>query len=388
MEKRLKILLVGNYIADNQQSMLHFGHHLKICLKNEGQYVKYLHPPKLLGRLHFKKKFLTKWLGYIDKFIIFPFILWYQQHFFDVCHICDHSNAPYLAVTNQLHTLITCHDILAIRSAKGDFKNNPTSTTGKYLQKYISHFLKKASNVAFVSQKTAEDFKFFFEKSPPLTRIIPNGLHYPYTLLNQNTAITLIQSLNPQILDAPYILHIGSNNWYKNRLGILHLFHYLKHKKQSPLKCVFIGQTLTPDLKKIAKKLDIKTEIIETGELEPQIINALYSKAQALLFPSIQEGFGWPIIEAMASGCPVITTDLAPMNIIGKNFAYYLPPYNPNEHTIESWSQKSGLLLWKILQHPSSPEHLASAATYAQSFNSQKMVHDYLQCYYSMLHFS
>jgi glycosyltransferase involved in cell wall biosynthesis len=55
-------------------------------------------------------------------------------------------------------------------------------------------------------------------------------------------------------------------------------------------------------------------------------LRALYCGAGALLFPSLQEGFGWPIIEAQACGCPVFTSDLAPMNEIGGEAAGYVDP--------------------------------------------------------------
>ena len=57
-------------------------------------------------------------------------------------------------------------------------------------------------------------------------------------------------------------------------------------------------------------------------------INALYSLACVLLFPSIEEGFGWPIVEAMACGCPVVTTKREPMKEAGGNAAIYLDPYD------------------------------------------------------------
>ena len=56
-----------------------------------------------------------------------------------------------------------------------------------------------------------------------------------------------------------------------------------------------------------------------------EALAALYSGAELLLFPSLEEGFGWPIIEAQASGCRVVTTGKAPMTEVGGNAAFYLP---------------------------------------------------------------
>jgi glycosyltransferase involved in cell wall biosynthesis len=381
MTQPLKILLIGNYIADGQQSMLHFSKSLTLFLKKQGYAITCLHPPKILGYLTTKQSFLSKWLGYIDKYILFPFILYYKKNFFDIYHICDHSNAPYLAYLKAKKTLVTCHDVLAIRSAKGDFKNNPIKTFGKYLQSYIGHYLKKAPYIAFVSQKTANDFEILFSKKPTHSIVIPNGLHYPYRPLNNQTANNIITKIAPSLKNIPYLLHVGNNNWYKNRAGILHLFKYLSIHYHQPLKCVFVGQPLTPTLKNIAENLNINKLIIEIGPLDNLSINAFYSQATALLFPSIQEGFGWPILEGLASGCPVVTTDAPPMNELGHTFSTYLPPYNPNDDSLDNWVSISGPILLQAITHPKSLDDKNKASAYAQSFNAENMGEKYLKYY-------
>jgi glycosyltransferase involved in cell wall biosynthesis len=58
-------------------------------------------------------------------------------------------------------------------------------------------------------------------------------------------------------------------------------------------------------------------------------LNWLYSHAAGLIFPSLQEGFGWPILEAQACGCPVFTSNRAPMTEVGGDAAVYFDPTNP-----------------------------------------------------------
>ena len=74
-----------------------------------------------------------------------------------------------------------------------------------------------------------------------------------------------------------------------------------------------------------------KTQVRELVSVQNEDLRALYSTATALLFPSFQEGFGWPIIEAQACGCPVITSNRTPMTEVGENAAIYINPDSPEE---------------------------------------------------------
>ena len=85
-----------------------------------------------------------------------------------------------------------------------------------------------------------------------------------------------------------------------------------------------IGEEPSNELTNLHQKSIFKEDIHFITNLSDKYINNAYSGAICLLFPSLDEGFGWPIIEAMASGCPVITTNRAPMNEIGGRAAFYI----------------------------------------------------------------
>src|SRR5690606_22551456 len=112
------------------------------------------------------KSGISKWLGYIDKYILFPIVLKFRVNSKhsrgqDIkFHICDHSNAPYLKYLPKEVTGITCHDVLAIRGSMG-FADAyaPASKFGKLLQKWILNNLKKAEILAAVSDFTLNQLK-------------------------------------------------------------------------------------------------------------------------------------------------------------------------------------------------------------------------------------
>jgi len=113
----MKILLIGNYINDAQESMQRFAEVLKKGLIKEKQEVKLIRPETFFGKIKPSHYGVGKWLGYIDKFVIFPWKLKKEKKWADIVHICDHSNSFYVKYLKDVKHLVTCHDLLTIRSA-------------------------------------------------------------------------------------------------------------------------------------------------------------------------------------------------------------------------------------------------------------------------------
>ncbi|MDT9189897.1 MAG: glycosyltransferase, partial [Limnospira sp. PMC 894.15] len=99
-------------------------------------------------------------------------------------------------------------------------------------------------------------------------------------------------------------------------------------------------------------------------------LRALYSAAIALLFPSLQEGFGWPIIEAQACGCPVFTSHIPPMTEVGGDVAIYIDPKNPQESATK--------ILDSLNIIKPDPQPLFDNA---KRFTTEKMINEYIGLY-------
>ncbi|MBI2020069.1 glycosyltransferase family 4 protein, partial [Candidatus Daviesbacteria bacterium] len=99
------------------------------------------------------------------------------------------------------------------------------------------------------------------------------------------------------------------------------------------LKLVIAGQKgwLFDEIYKLPKKLGIEDRVKFLGYVADEELPALYSGAQALVFPSLFEGFGLPILEAQASGCPVITSNISSMPDVAGKGAIYVDPYNTDD---------------------------------------------------------
>ena len=91
----MKVLLLANYLNDEQESMKRFAALMERGLTRAGHNVRVVRPKAYVGRLHASAQGLGKWLGYVDKFVVFPPFLRSAVKWADVVHICDHSNAFY-----------------------------------------------------------------------------------------------------------------------------------------------------------------------------------------------------------------------------------------------------------------------------------------------------
>jgi glycosyltransferase involved in cell wall biosynthesis len=145
----------------------------------------------------------------------------------------------------------------------------------------------------------------------PELSVITLGLNYPYRKLSDDKVAARLAAIPQLATGSPFVLHVGSNLRRKNRDGVLRMFAKTKDRWNGQL--VFAGEAMPAELHSLGQQLGVSNRIVEVTNPESPMLEALYNRATALLFPSRFEGFGWPIAEAQACGCPVICSDRAPM---------------------------------------------------------------------------
>lgn len=303
----MRVLLVGNYAPDRQQSMQRYASLLSESLASENLQLTILRPPALLTKLHGLPRNLYKWLGYIDKYLLFPPLLRLRASGFDLIHICDHSNVVYHPWTGNTPFLITCHDMLAIRGAIGDDEVFCDSTwMGRYLQRWILRSLSTAPFVAFDSLFTRNDFLRLTRRRPGADLpVILLPLNSPFSSVTQQE---LLCKTHPDLLQTPFLLMVGSSHPRKNREAAIRLLKQLGASWDGLL--VVAGAELSAGQRALASKSAVTTRIRQIPNPNHNLLNALYVHAHALLFPSHAEGFGWPVIEAQQCDCPVICSNV------------------------------------------------------------------------------
>ena len=230
-----------------------------------------------------------------------------------IVHICDHSNAMYAQATRSVPVVVTCHDLLAVRGALGEPVDCPASATGKFLQRWIVRGLEEATAIACDSRATLEDARRLvrLDHGKPALEMITLGLSYPYRRLPANEARARLAAFGALPAGRKFVLHVGSNLRRKNREGVLRIFARCQEHWSEVL--VFAGEPLSPELRSLGRELGVLDRVVEISNPDNAVLEALYNCATALLFPSTFEGFGWPIAEAHACGCPVLCVDREPM---------------------------------------------------------------------------
>ncbi len=298
-----------------------------------------------------KIKFLQKWLGYIDQFVLFPIEVKKKLSRSDkdtLFVFSDNALGPWVPLIKGKPHVMHCHDFLAQNSALGKIPQNITGFTGKLYQKMIRNGFRQCHNFISVSKNTKQELDTYLNNPPKISEVVYNGFNR--TFLN-NTNISLLRTeLTEHFkydLNKGYILHVGGNQWYKNRLGILEIYESWRKLYNNNLPLLLVGEY--PDETLVSKKkVSLYSEnILFLSDVADSYVNKLYSGASVFLFPSLAEGFGWPIAEAMASGSLVITINEAPMNEVAADAGFYIGLKPKESKQLKAWSEASA----KVLDH-------------------------------------
>jgi glycosyltransferase involved in cell wall biosynthesis len=295
---------------------------------------------------------LKKWLGYIDQFVIFPLQVKKRLKSCDkdtLFVLTDHALGPWVPLVNHRAHVIHCHDFLAQLSSLNKIKENPTGFTGKIYQKFIWKGYSKGENFISVSNKTNEDLQHFLVDEPKLREVVYNGLNMLFNNFDPNEARTLFGKAMGLDLSAGYVLHIGGNQWYKNRLGVIEIYNSWRNISNRRIPLLMIGKNPTFELNRKKELSEYAEDIHFLNDVMDEQLQLAYSGARLLLFPSLAEGFGWPIAEAMASGCPVITTGEAPMTEVAADAAFLIRRMPESPEDIVSWADEAAKIVNQVV---------------------------------------
>lgn len=335
----MEIVLIANYEPDRQPSMQRFARQMEEGLKAGGLRVRVIRPPVVINRFPQASPFLQKWLGYIDKFVLFPIQLQRlakqasSSQTRVVFHICDHSNALYVGALRAVPHVVTCHDVLAIRAAHGEVPEQPTGLTGRILQTMISQALRRAALVACVSAATQRELIRTVRVSASHVAMV--HLHFDSLIFRAGTTAAgpsrvWRDVLEPRGLNAGfdrYLLHVGGDAWYKNRRGVIRIFRELVERSGSALGLIVVGSPLSSSQGALFGD-GSWSRVLCVQDLDDADLAVLYRGADALLFPSLDEGFGYPVLEANACGCIAVISSRGSLPEVGGDAACYIDPYD------------------------------------------------------------
>jgi glycosyltransferase involved in cell wall biosynthesis len=347
----MNIVFFGHPAHSKFRSMDSFTEMLSTGMKERGHNVQVWIPKQVLSKFNIPL-FFRKWLGYFDQFVIFPLVAkrTVSANGEDTLFVfTDQALGPWVPLVADKTHVIHCHDFLALKSAEGEIAENTTSLTGRLYQSYIKKGYQSGKNFISVSSKTNSDLNRYLSKTAASQYVVYNGLKPTFQILDQSIAREFISKETNACVSNGYIIHVGGNQWYKNRKGVVEIYNAFRQLSPMKIPLMLIGDQPSEDLLAVINRSKYKADIYSFSDRNDQFIQNAYAGASALLFPSLAEGFGWPIAEAMACGTLVVTTGQAPMTEVGGSAAYYIERQPSTHEQTKVWAMECAKVLQKVI---------------------------------------
>ncbi|MBD3300621.1 MAG: glycosyltransferase [Candidatus Moranbacteria bacterium] len=234
------------------------------------------------------------------------------------------------SVFKTVRHVVTLHDMIW-KVFESTYSNNLRKDI--YFKKTFQA-AKKADHIITVSEYSKKEIIKYLKIPSSRISVIYNGIEEEFRVKLSKTAIK--NKLEKFKIDSPYIFYIGGFEKRKNVELLLKTFKRLAATYKNVLanrKLVLAGEILKikdpliTDVKKIIAELEIQDKVVLTGKIKNKDRTFLYQGAEMFVYPSLYEGFGLPVAEAMASGCPVIAGSTSAIPEIGRTAIEY---FNPN----------------------------------------------------------
>lgn len=199
-----------------------------------------------------------------------------------------------------------------------------------FYHKWVRRSASAASKILTVSQFSKDDIVGTFQIEPEKIDVVYSGLNR-FIEPPSNQQLTLAKQTYG--LDQPYFIVPGTLHPRKNIHGTIRAFSRFRQSSNTSHKLVFAGNKkgMTPDMRRAFNESQVKNDIIFTGRITDSVMNSLIWGADALLFMSLYEGFGLPLLEAAAAGIPAITSSASSMPEIADGTALLVDPLNVEE---------------------------------------------------------
>lgn len=244
----------------------------------------------------------------------------------DLLHLPFIFDLYYLSVPDNIKTIITMYDLIPILFPKQYFQNKLAEDW--YFQRLEQ--AKKAAKIITISKSSKKDIEHILKIPSEKIKVIYGGIDQRFKVIKKQK---IEEVLKVYKIRGPYILTVSTHSFHKNISRIFQAFkEYIKEHEETFLVVVC---KLIPSEKKDwlnqLKMLGIEKKVILTNFVKDDGLPAIYSGAEFLLFPSLYEGLGLPILEAQACGCPVITSNISSMPEVAGKGAILVDPYNIND---------------------------------------------------------
>jgi glycosyltransferase involved in cell wall biosynthesis len=248
----------------------------------------------------------------------------------DIFHIIDHSNAhvAYWLRQKGCKVIVTCHDLVQFVYPEilKDQARFPAFSMASW--QYSVRGMKDADRVIAVSTNTAKDVTQMLSILPARIDVVPNGVE-PYFRPLPPAEVSAIRQRYERSSETFCLLNVGSTHQRKNMPTILKVLVMLRDRGVA-VKLWKVGDEFTSAQNAFIKSHNLESTIVLMGKPDKTTLREIYNAADALLAPSLYEGFGLTILEAMACGTPVITANVSAVPEVAGDAAILIDPLDVN----------------------------------------------------------
>ena len=233
-----------------------------------------------------------------------------------------YSPVPDAMMFPNCKQIITIHDIIPLIYPQF------SPRLSYYFKTFLPRLIKKSEVVIAISQATKNDIMEYFDTPAEKIKVVHSA--HNEMLFYKRSADEIARMKQKYHIDGDFLLCMGETRPYKNIKGLIRAFSLAK---VDHVRLVIAGNLgpLEKDIIGLSKNLGIADNIIRLGFVPDDDLACLYSEAKGFVFPSFYEGFGFPPLEAMACGTPVIASNAASIPEVCGEAALYFNPHDDAE---------------------------------------------------------
>lgn len=228
----------------------------------------------------------------------------------------------FLSLATRVPQCLVVHDLGFLR-----FQDAYQKSHLYYYRHFTPRFLKKATTIATVSNFSKNDIVQQYGVSPEKVAVVYSAAKPIFAPLPWEAQATVKERHTD---GREYFLYVGALQPRKNLVNLLKAFSIFKKRQKSGLKLVLVGRLAWKNdaFLQLLKNYKYRSDVVLLHYLPEAELSAIVAAAYALVYPSFFEGFGVPVLEAINSGVPVLTSANSAMQEIGEDAALYFDPHN------------------------------------------------------------
>jgi len=306
-----------NYEGDGQFSMLRYADELETSLRlySGSMFELHRHAPRHNG------KSASRTVSRLKKYFEYPYLA--RRYSGQINHITDHGNSHVIRFLPADRTIITCHDLIPLRLADrltGSSKRIKYSFWAKVVH------MRKAAAVLADSESTRRDVITFLGLPAENVHVVHLGLNHerfrPLQHFESKEGLRRKLGFSWPVT----LLHVGAPAFYKNLEAVIDVVAVLRQLYHLDVHLVRSGSPLPEGLHQLIRRRGIGTFVHDIKVTNDSELRELYLASDVLLFPSLWEGFGWPPLEALACGLPVVSSDRGSLPEVTGSAALQIDP--------------------------------------------------------------